>query len=379
MTNDRGNAAIVPGAGYPLTIVLQGEDSVIKTTHGVENWTKDVTIKSEGDAKLTAFMQYGFLRGLTAGANVILDHANLDLHSCGTYNAESDQVIRVKEADILIKGGNVNITTVGVQLYPLYIVNSVEKSGNVYISDGADVYVQGSYYAVYVKPILETLDDGTKQDTTPASNVYVDNADVILAAKNHYGAIQANNTYKAPIVADTFCAQLKQGKTWDGSDATAVEELVATSNRNYFEITRHALTEVAEVPATCEAEGVVHHWHCEKCDKNFADALATEELAHTVMVGGHKWAEATCTAPKTCTVCGITEGEALGHNVVTLPAVAATCQETGLTEGQYCARCGETLVYRVKSGEMARDGFVFWRSSNGVWQSKYVPAAYLER
>ena len=26
-----------------------------------------------------------------------------------------------------------------------------------------------------------------------------------------------------------------------------------------------------------------------------------------------------------------------------------------------------------------RDGFVFLRAANGVWQSKYVPAAYLER
>ena len=40
---------------------------------------------------------------------------------------------------------------------------------------------------------------------------------------------------------------------------------------------------------------------------------------------------------------------------------------------------GETIVYRVKSGEMAQNGFVFWRSANGVWQSKYVPAMYLER
>jgi len=40
---------------------------------------------------------------------------------------------------------------------------------------------------------------------------------------------------------------------------------------------------------------------------------------------------------------------------------------------------GNTIVYRVRSGDMARDGFVFWRSANGVWQSKYVPAMYLER
>ena len=27
----------------------------------------------------------------------------------------------------------------------------------------------------------------------------------------------------------------------------------------------------------------------------------------------HEWKEATCTEPKTCTKCGETEGEALGH------------------------------------------------------------------
>ena len=27
----------------------------------------------------------------------------------------------------------------------------------------------------------------------------------------------------------------------------------------------------------------------------------------------HEWASATCTSPKTCTKCGETEGEALGH------------------------------------------------------------------
>lgn len=27
----------------------------------------------------------------------------------------------------------------------------------------------------------------------------------------------------------------------------------------------------------------------------------------------HQWEEATCTTPKTCTQCGETEGEALGH------------------------------------------------------------------
>lgn len=45
----------------------------------------------------------------------------------------------------------------------------------------------------------------------------------------------------------------------------------------------------------------------------------------------HKWMEATCTEPKTCSECGETEGEALGHKWV-----EATC-----TEPKTCSVCGE--------------------------------------
>ena len=97
---------------------------------------------------------------------------------------------------------------------------------------------------------------------------------------------------------------------------------------------------------------------------------------------GHTWGEATCTAPKTCSVCNATEGEALGHNYnsevtdpdctnggyttytcsvcgdsyvadetaalghteETVAGKAPTCTETGLTDGKKCSVCGETLV-----------------------------------
>ena len=39
-------------------------------------------------------------------------------------------------------------------------------------------------------------------------------------------------------------------------------------------------------------------------------------LMGTLLTGcgkAHVWEEATCTSPKTCTECGITEGEASGH------------------------------------------------------------------
>lgn len=46
----------------------------------------------------------------------------------------------------------------------------------------------------------------------------------------------------------------------------------------------------------------------------------------------HEWVEATCTEPRTCSVGGETEGEALGHTWVD-----ATC-----TEPKICSVCGET-------------------------------------
>lgn len=72
----------------------------------------------------------------------------------------------------------------------------------------------------------------------------------------------------------------------------------------------------------------------------------------------HEWAEAGCVAPKTCTKCGETEGEPLGH--VWLAATCTdpkTCESCGTTEGEakghawveatctearHCTQCGET-------------------------------------
>ena len=50
--------------------------------------------------------------------------------------------------------------------------------------------------------------------------------------------------------------------------------------------------------------------------------------------------------------------------------------ETAVTVGK---RHGRPIVYEVKSGQMHRDGFPFYRSVNGVWLTSRVPNIYLER
>lgn len=37
------------------------------------------------------------------------------------------------------------------------------------------------------------------------------------------------------------------------------------------------------------------------------------------------------------------------------------------------------LMYKVLSGKMQNDGYKFYRSENGVWLTKTVPAEYLEK
>ena len=51
-------------------------------------------------------------------------------------------------------------------------------------------------------------------------------------------------------------------------------------------------------------------------------------------------------------------------------------EETAVKVGR---RHGKPVIYRIKSGEMHRDGYVFYKSVNGVWLIKAVPVKYLEK
>ena len=106
----------------------------------------------------------------------------------------------------------------------------------------------------------------------------------------------------------------------------------------------------SEVSAPDCENGGYTTYTCSACGDTYTDN-ATDAL-------GHDWDDATCTAPKTCSVCGETEGEALGHEWDDATCTAAkTCSVCGETEGEAlghewddatctapktCSVCGET-------------------------------------
>lgn len=104
----------------PLTIVLQGKDSVVQTYFGLR-YAKDLTIKSEGNTKLVMKTQSTGIASLNPtpatgenknvpGAKLTLDNANLDITMKSVYQApHSKAVIFTQDAPLTINGGNINV------------------------------------------------------------------------------------------------------------------------------------------------------------------------------------------------------------------------------------------------------------------------------
>ena len=93
---------------------------------------------------------------------------------------------------------------------------------------------------------------------------------------------------------------------------------------------RHSMTHVDGVGATCETPGVIDHWHCDECDKDYLDEDGKEPIGDV-------------TIPP------------ISHNIVIVEYQAATCTEPGHTAGAYCADCGEVLEEQEEIPALGHD------------------------
>ena len=115
-------------------------------------------------------------------------------------------------------------------------------------------------------------------------------------------------------------------------------------------------------PRTCtlcgatEGEALGHKWeHNDELDEDICSVCGLTITEATLGYPcTHKWAPATCTAPKTCTVCGSTRGEPVDHSWVdatcTTPKTCSVCGATmGVANGHKvsgitCTVCGQVVV-----------------------------------
>ena len=154
----------------------------------------------------------------------------------------------------------------------------------------------------------------------------------------------------------------KKTHSWDSGKITIQATCTETGEKTYTcQACRATKTETvpavghtvvidSAVAATCESAGKTEGRHCSVCDKVLIEQK-------TVKATGHNWdegkitQEATCeksgVKTYTCKTCKKTKTEeinALGHKIVTDPAVAATCEKDGKTEGSHCSVCSKVFV-----------------------------------
>jgi len=94
----------------------------------------------------------------------------------------------------------------------------------------------------------------------------------------------------------------------------------------------HNLVRTAPAAATCTEAGNIEFWTCSKCHKIYSDANAENEISEAETVV-----------------------KATGHTEEDIPAVEATCTNTGKTAGKKCSVCGEILEAPVETPALGHD------------------------
>ncbi|MDO4379884.1 MAG: hypothetical protein Q4D20_03305 [Clostridia bacterium] len=155
--------------------------------------------------------------------------------------------------------------------------------------------------------------------------------------------------------AGTPVTTVEPGCTTTGSKVTSCTDCKRVMKTETINATGHVNSELdasTVVAATCTEKGYSGDYKCTVCG-------AVTQYGHEISALGHDFGDWTATKNANCTEggteerhcrregCSVTETRAtsaLGHTQKILPAVAATCTETGLTEGIVCSVCGAVIT-----------------------------------
>lgn len=226
-----------------------------------------------------------------------------------------------------------------------YVTDSPEQTANIQKSDGSnttdltneenvkssntnlkDIKINGQYIPSEIINELNTNKTASYNLSSASSvDVKAEAEDVNATVIGNYIYAFSNDkaTVKLQIVAEDKTKSVVTLKvTRNSSSKTTTTSKTSTSSSN--KTTSSSSKTVTLTPKSCS-----HNWQAATCT---APKTCTICGSTSGSKASHKYEAATCTKPKTCKVCGTTTGEALGHNWK-----AATC-----TESQVCKRCNAT-------------------------------------
>ena len=178
-----------------------------------------------------------------------------------------------------------------------------------------------------------------------------ENSWIIPAAGHKYGKLIAESPAKCTedgVKAHYECSVCKKLFVYEGDDYTETTEAALK-----IAAPGHEEEEVSELDPTCDIAGHKAGKKCSVC----GEALEGMEVIPAL---GHEWDEGEVTTEPTCSKLGVrtyhctregcnkTKTETIAkkaHTIVIDPAVEATTEKTGLTEGSHCSVC-KTIIKR---------------------------------
>ena len=367
--------------GYPyLKQVLSEktvENPVLKLNSDMVNMTirkgtsanADVKMESNGQLVLSTMLQEGFdflvtvsdkriirvseVVQTTSGVQFVIEgisdgEAILRVHERNT-GAIYDARITVESENTCSYTGKITTaatcTTDGVKTFTCSCGDSytevIPATGHNYVGgkcvcgDTKTVSINGSF------------NDGGSANMTWTKNGYI------------YSVELTSGTHQFKVVKDGVSLG-NDGDIWDTTTATSDTgweftewrgdcNIVATGGFYHFTFLfdtnrlivtydhAHQYTAGEVVAPTCTANGYTVYT-CGICGDSYYD--------DEVDALGHAWTDATYTAPKTCSICGETEGEALGHEAYTY-----SFDRVNNIHNFTCVACGETVTKAATDGQ----------------------------
>ena len=215
---------------------------------------------------------------------------------------------------------------------------------------------------------------------TTNSKDFVDNDLHPVAVETKAGAVTVECETHTEVVDEAIAATCTEPGLTEGKHCSVCRKILVAQET----VAAKGHTEVIDqaVEPTCMKPGKTEGKHCSVCNEIL---VAQTEIP----AKGHTWTAASCTAPKTCSVCSATDGNPLGHDwsdwtvtteatctekgerirtckrdgcdatdtvdipanghtEVTDAAVEPTCTMAGKTEGKHCSVCNEILVAQTE-------------------------------